>query len=142
MTYRVKNYGITVLTDTTERAPTFSLVPFDQLNEQRAQYSLCYVSLEEAADPATAWTQLLNRQPRSLEWPEVDARTTSDYLYQFDFSIHALERRRSWIPDKTHHEFRIGRSGDGIGLRLGGQTHEVATNGLPELFNICLSSRC
>lgn len=134
VTYRVKDYGITVLTDTTERAPTFSLVPFDQLNEQRAQYSLCYVSLEDATDPATAWTQLLNRRPRSLEWSEVDPRTTSDYLYQFDFSIHALERRRSRIPDKTHHEFRIGKSRAGIGLSLSGLAHEVTANGLPELF--------
>jgi N-acetylmuramic acid 6-phosphate etherase len=134
VTYRVRDYGITVLTDTTERAPTFSLVPFDQLNEQRSQYSLCYVSLEDAADPASAWTGLLNRRPRPLEWPEVDPRTTSDYLYRFDFSTHALERRRCWIPDKTHYEFRIGESGTGIGFRLGGSAHDVEAERLPELF--------
>lgn len=134
VTYRVRDYGITVLTDTTERAPTFSLVPFDQLNERRTHYSLCYVSLEDATDPATAWTRLLNRQPRSLEWSDVDPRTTSDYLHQFDFSIHALERRRSWIHDKTHHDFRIGRSPAGIEFRLNGSIHEVPTGSLTELF--------
>jgi N-acetylmuramic acid 6-phosphate etherase len=134
VTYRVKDYGITVLTDTTERAPTFSLVPFDQLNERRSHYSLCYVSLEDAGDPASAWTQLLNRQPKSLEWSGIDPRTTSDYLYQFDFSIHAMERRRSWIPDKTHHEFRIGKSRSGIEFRFGGLVHDVGTGDLPELF--------
>jgi N-acetylmuramic acid 6-phosphate etherase len=134
VTYRVKDYAITVLTDTTERAPTFSLVPFDQLREQRPRYSLCYVALEEAADATEAWVRLLNRRPRPLGWPEVDPRTTADYLYQFDFSVNALERRRAWIPDKTHHDFRIHRSRDGIGFQLNGLAHQVSVNGLPELF--------
>jgi len=134
VTYRVRDYGITVLTDTTERAPTFSLVPFDQLTEHRSRYSLCYVSLEQATDPADAWVRLLGRPPRPLNWPEIDARTTADYLARFDFSVHALERRRFRIPDKIHHEFRIANSRDGIELRLNGLTHEVKVNGLPELF--------
>ncbi len=132
--YRVRDYGITVLTDTTERAPTFSLVPFDQLKERRSRYSLCYVSLEEAEGPAEAWTQLLNRTPRPLNWPEVDARTTSEFLHDFDFSVHALERRRRWIPDKTDHAFRIRRSRDGIEFRLENLAHDVPVNDLPGLL--------
>jgi N-acetylmuramic acid 6-phosphate etherase len=134
VTYRVRDYGITVLTDTTERAPTFSLVPFDQLTETRPRHSLCYVSLEQATDATDAWARLLNRRPRSLNWPEVDRRTTADYLGRFDFSVHALQRRRFRIPDKIHHEFRIAESRGGIGLRLNGASHEVRANGLPELF--------
>jgi len=134
VTYRVRDYGITVLTDTTERAPTFSLVPFDQLTESRPRHSLCYVSLEQATDAADAWVRLLNRRPRSLSWLEVDRRTTADYLGRFDFSVHALQRRRFRIPDRIHHEFRIEDSRDGIGLRLNGTSHEVRANGLPELF--------
>ena len=135
VTYRVRDYGITVLTDTTERAPTFSLVPFDQLKEKRSQYSLCYVSLEEAESSVDAWFQLLNRMPRPLNWPEVDPRTTSDYLYGFDFSVNALERRQHRIPDKTHHEFRIHRSRDGIEFQLENLDHCVTVNNLPELFH-------
>jgi N-acetylmuramic acid 6-phosphate etherase len=132
--YRVKDYGITVFTDTTERAPTFSLVPFDQLREQRPQYSLCYVSLEEAESSADAWLRLLNRRPRPLDWPEVDPRTTPGYLRGFDFSINALERRRRRIPGRVHREFRIHRSRAGIGFRLDGLSHEMAASDLPDLF--------
>ncbi len=132
--YRVRDFGITVLTDTTERAPTFSLVPFDRLMKERSHYSLCYVSLEEAEGSADAWVQLLNRTPRPLDWPEVDPRTTSEYLYGFDFSINALERMRRRIPDRTHHEFRIHRSDDAIRLQLQQLVHDVPMSGLPDLF--------
>jgi N-acetylmuramic acid 6-phosphate etherase len=133
ITYRVRDYGITVLTDTTERAPTFSLVPFDQLKERRSRYSLCYVSLEAAGDPADAWVHLLHRTPRPLNWPDVDPRTTAEYLHGFDFSVNALERRQRQIPDKTHYEFCIRRSRGGIEFRLENLAHTVAVDGLPDL---------
>jgi N-acetylmuramic acid 6-phosphate etherase len=132
--YRVRDYGITVLTDTTERAPTFSLVPFDQLREPRSHYSLCYVSLEQADSAAEAWIRLLNRTPRALSWPEVDPRTTAEYLQGFDFSVNAHRRRRLRIPDKAHHEFGIRRSRGAIEWRLGKLVHAVPLNGQPELF--------
>jgi len=134
VTYRVRDYGITVFTDTTERAPTFSLIPFDQLEERRPRHSLCYVSLGDAESGADAWKQLLGRSPRPLDWPEVDPRTTSEYLYRFDFSAQASELRRRRIPDKKHHEFTIQRSGDGIAFRLRGLEHHTKLNGAPELF--------
>jgi N-acetylmuramic acid 6-phosphate etherase len=134
VTYRVRDYGITVLTDTTERAPTFSLVPFDQLNGQRTQYSLCYVSLEEAGGPADAWVQLLNRTPRPLNWPDVDPRTTAEYLHGFDFSVRALERRQRQIPGKIHYEFCIQGSRGGIEFRLKNLAHTMSVDGLPDLF--------
>ena len=132
--YQARDYGITVFTDITERAPTFSLVPFDQLKEPRPQYSLCYIALEEAESSADAWVQLLNRKPRPLNWPEVDPRTTSEYLYDFDFSVKALERRQHWIPDKTHHDFCIKKTRDGIAFRLDSVAHNVAVGDLPDLL--------
>jgi N-acetylmuramic acid 6-phosphate etherase len=132
--YRVRDFGITVLTDTTERAPTFSLAPFDQLNGRRVAPSLCYVSLSEADSPADAWDRLLNRAPRPLNWPEVDPRTTPEYLYGFDFSAHVPETRRRRMPDRRHHEFRIHRSSRGIGFELDSLAHDAATNGMPDLF--------
>lgn len=132
--YRTDGYGITVLTDTTERAPTFSLVPFGRLGRTRQAHSLCHVSLTDAADPAAAWERLLGRSPRRLDWPEVDARTTLDYLRGFDFSAKAGDRRRREIPGRRHVEFRIDRSERGITLCLEGEQHEVGTNGASELF--------
>ena len=132
--YQVRDYGITVFTDTTERAPTFSLAPFEQLATRSQQHSLCYVSLAAADTPHAAWLRLLNREPRALNWPEVDPRTTSDYLRGFDFSSEALPRRQRQIPDKTHHEFSIHKTHDGFALRLGELSHNVIADDLPDLF--------
>jgi len=132
--YRVRDYGITVLTDTTERAPTFSLVPFERFEDPLSTHSLCYVALEEADEPAEAWVRLLNRPPRSLNWPEVDPRTTPGHLRGFDFSARAVALRQRLIPGRRHHEFHIWRTSTGIGFRLDGLAHNMAVNGLPDLF--------
>jgi len=132
--YRVRDYGITVFTDTTERAPTFSLTPFDRFEEGRERFSLCYVVLDRCSTPADAWVGLLNRPPKPLEWPEVDPRTSADYLAGFDFSVGALVRRRRRVPDSTHHEFSVRDVGDRIELRLGRLIHQVAIGKMPELF--------
>lgn len=134
VTYRAGDYGITVFTDTTERAPTFSLVPFDQLKVPRSRYSLCYVSLRGAETAEKAWMRLLNRAPRPLNWPEVDARTTADYLLDFDFSVHALERRVRCITGKTHHEFCIRADDEGIRMRLADVCHVVPVGDASSLF--------
>ena len=135
VTYQTSQYGITVLTDTTERAPTFSLVPFDQLNTRTGSHSLCYVSLDSAADASQAWMQLLSRPPRPLNWPEVDPRTTPEYLAEFDFSARAVARRQGQLPGKTHHVFRIGRSSAGIGMEFDGHIHDLSAADTPELFD-------
>ena len=132
--YRVRDYGITVFTDTTERAPTFSLVPFDRFEEGRERYSLCYVVLDRCSTPAEAWVGLLNRPPKPLDWPEVDSRTSAEYLSGFDFSVNALDRRRRRVPASLHHEFLVRDDNDTIELRLGRLGHRVAVGKMPELF--------
>jgi N-acetylmuramic acid 6-phosphate etherase len=76
----------------------------------------------------------LNREPKALDWPEVDPRTTLDYLQGFDFSSRTLELRRERIHDRTQHEFTIRPCGNGIELGLVGRRHELPTGDLPELF--------
>ncbi len=132
--YRVRDYGITVLTDTTERAPTFSLVPFDQLKEPLAQHSLCYVALDDAADATAAWRLLLNRAPRPLDRPDLDLRTTAQYLNDFDFSIGAVARRRSRIPGREQRSFRIHGTDHGIAFRMQDLNHVVPVSDLPPLL--------
>ena len=74
---------------------------------------------------------MLFRKPNT---PEVDPRTTSDYLDGFDFSTHALERRRRRIPLAKHYEFRIERLRDGIRLSLDGLSHDLPAANLPILL--------
>lgn len=134
VTYRASEYGITVLTDTTERAPTFSLVPFRRMDDPPGKESVCYVSLDSAADAAEAWEQLLGRPPRALDWPDVDPRTTPAYMRGFDFSARAVDRRQRRIPGRAHHEFRIGPSSQGISLSLGPLQHDLRVAGMPALL--------
>jgi N-acetylmuramic acid 6-phosphate etherase len=131
--YEAGDYGITVFTDTTERAPTFSLAPFDHSRSPDPPRSLCYVYLDDTRDPAEAWTRLLNRSPRPLDWPEADTRTTVEYLQGFDFSPAALERRSSRTPGSIHHRFSIRPSRAGIELRLGGRVLDLPVAGHPAL---------
>jgi len=126
--YRVRDYGITVFTDTTERSPTFSLVPFGPGTGHPTLRSLCYVLLDDARDPADAWFRLLDREPRSLNWSDVDPRTTGDYLRGFDFSSGAQLGRQPF------HEFHIRRSGGAVSFRLGESVHDLPLDGAPPLF--------
>src|SRR5262245_57423316 len=134
VSYRVREFRITVFTDTTERAPTFSLVPFDQLLERRERHSLCYIALDDATSAEEAWRLLLNRAPRPLEWPDVDPRTSAGYLRAFDFSPRGLERRRALIAEASHLEFTIAGTDRGIALTLGPLEHELPAENLPELL--------
>jgi N-acetylmuramic acid 6-phosphate etherase len=96
--YRTTTAGLTVLTDTTERAPTFSLVGFE--NHHAADLhppSLTYLHLPGTKDAAAAWRALLLREPRTLEWPGLGQLTSRAWLLGYDFSDHVLAHR----PAKT-----------------------------------------
>ena len=123
--YRVRDFGITVFTDTTERAPTFSLVPFARTGDPADGASLCSIVLDDASSAEDAWVRLLGRPPRAVEWPEVDSRSTRSYLRGFDFSPGAAGRE--------DREFRIGKCGESIVLELSGRTHAVAVPGADPL---------
>lgn len=70
--------GLAVLTDTTERAPTFGLAPFENeldFNSPHPPLSLSKTYLELRrpdssliADSRAAWIELLGRTPRGLDW--------------------------------------------------------------------------
>ncbi|PWU16917.1 MAG: hypothetical protein C5B49_09800, partial [Bdellovibrio sp.] len=60
------NYGITLLADTTERTPTFSLRPFESSMESGAIPSWTYLIVPEAFDSKEAWVRVLGREPRAL----------------------------------------------------------------------------
>ena len=47
--------GITVITDTTERSPTFSLFPFENVDENETNLSLCYLYMPGIKTSKDAW---------------------------------------------------------------------------------------
>ncbi|MFZ9035412.1 MAG: hypothetical protein ACO2ZM_04760 [Francisellaceae bacterium] len=87
--------GLTVLTDTTERAPTFSLTPFENVfGDDRP--CLCYLIVEDAQTTEAAWNKILGRLPRTLEWSFCCSNTGLERLYGFDISKATLTRRQRY----------------------------------------------
>ncbi len=67
------NLGIDVLTDTTERSPTFCTPPFRKFDDTTAAESWAFLFLPEMETPF-AWGNILKRQPRCVEWSETEVR--------------------------------------------------------------------
>jgi len=93
--YRTHTTGLTTLTDTTERSPTFSLAAFENVFAPEQPTSLAYLHLPGPTDSAAAWRTLLRREPRTLEWPGLEKLTSNAWLQGYDFSDGVLTRRPS-----------------------------------------------
>ncbi len=67
VTYAATDYLLDVLTDTTERAPTFRLPPYRKCDDDTSARSWAFVKnpLHSTRD---AWRELLRRSPRGLDW--------------------------------------------------------------------------
>jgi N-acetylmuramic acid 6-phosphate etherase len=120
--------GITIITDTTERSPTFSLYPFENVNENDPKISLCYLYMPSAENSETAWDKLLWRKPRTLEWPDISGIASRKRLLGFDFSAKVLERRTTQGKTAVQHIFRIEKVREGIEFRLEKHNHLLKTS--------------
>lgn len=85
--------AISILTDTTERSPTFSLKGFENRLDNDGQHALAYLFIPEAETSGHAWSELLWRSPRPVEWKELDGRINLDKLLGFDISKQGLKAR-------------------------------------------------
>jgi len=71
--YFAGRLGIDVLTDTTERSPTYCTPPFRKFDDTTATESWAFLFLSQFQTPS-AWQQILKRPPRCVEWSEDDVR--------------------------------------------------------------------
>lgn len=144
--YETNEYGITLLTDSTERSPTFSLKPFENRLAPNPTPGWCYLCLPESCgrrnpgapmDPASAstedsraaWEKLLARKPRPLNWeglPEVSLET----LLGFDFSASVREFREKLVAPHRLHTFRVWKAGPRMTFALGGRELSFDVGGL------------
>ena len=85
--------AISILTDTTERSPTFSLRGFENRLEPGKNHSLSYLFIQDAEDAGHAWSELLWRKPRPVEWSELDGKIGLLKLLGFDISKQGLKSR-------------------------------------------------
>jgi N-acetylmuramic acid 6-phosphate etherase len=92
--YQTESFPIAVLTDTTERSPTFSLTPFEKKGDfHPSHYSLCYLGIPSAHEALESWQAILNRAPIGLEWKELKGRLGYGSILDFDFSDRFLNAR-------------------------------------------------
>jgi N-acetylmuramic acid 6-phosphate etherase len=115
--YFADTLAIDVLTDTTERSPTFCTPAFRKWDDEEASESWAFL-FTPAPTTEEAWTRLLRRPPQTIEWTEDDLRALLD--------DEAAERQGAILHEIRRREllrFRIGldgladrpvRRGDGV----------------------------
>jgi N-acetylmuramic acid 6-phosphate etherase len=127
--YFADSLAVDVLTDTTERSPTFCTPSFRKWDDEEASESWAFL-FTPAPTSEEAWTRLLRREPQTIEWTQADLRVLLDE--------EAAEKQGGIVGEIGRRElmrFRIGldglayrpaRAGDGV-------TAVVAERDLPLL---------
>ena len=72
--YYADQFAGDVLTDTTERSPTYCTPPFRKFDDATASESWSFLFLPEEQTEA-AWENILQRRPRCVEWSNAEAST-------------------------------------------------------------------
>ena len=98
--------GMSVLTDTTERAPTFGLNGLENLCESSSP-ALASLSIDQGQKPLETYNLILCRNAHPLEWPEFNNRAGLKRLKGFDLSAKNIERRQNLA--KCHEIVEITR---------------------------------
>lgn len=126
-----RDLGISILTDTTERSPTFSLHPFENQNDEIKNPSLSYLLFNKAHTKEEAWRELLQRDPRTFHWIEVTKETSHDRLMGFDFSSQLINHRKKYL-DIAHHHFKIllNKENNSLDFILDELVHQIPLHSL------------
>jgi len=103
VTYLTDRFLLDVLTDTTERAPTFRLPPFRKCDDNVSVPSWAFVK-NPLYDTADAWFQVLRREPRGLTW--------NSETYRQLGATPALQANPPKLDNSEIMKFQIGREHD------------------------------
>src|SRR5262249_51220376 len=71
--YFADRFGIDVLTDTTERSPTYCTPPFRKFDDSTATESWAFLYVPQVTTPE-AWERIIKRKPTCVEWSEAESR--------------------------------------------------------------------
>lgn len=86
--------AISILTDTTERSPTFSLNGFENFLHSEQPASLSYLFVKDTNLSEQGWQALLCRPPRALSWKDLNRKIDLEEVYGFDISMKGLQKRK------------------------------------------------
>lgn len=109
------NYSICILTDTTERGPTFSMSPFEHISDPSDKPSHNYMAVETAKDAADAFIKILGHAPRTLDWPELGGKADEARLNGFILTPAHLSKRAIQSVSAT-----VNVGDNGFALEIGG----------------------
>lgn len=104
--YFAHHLAIDILTDTTERSPTFSLPSFKKFDDHQAAESTSFLFLPRP-DAASAWKELLKRDLQAVEW---DLETLGSLLDKND-DPHRQHRIVEKISRNEILRYQIGTNG-------------------------------
>ena len=111
--YYAGRLGIDMLTDTTERSPTYCTPPFRKFDDTLATESWAFLFVPEA-ETHKAWEHIIKRQPKCVEWGEDLVRS----LVEEDKAARTCEIVRK-ISRAELMRFKVGM--DGLATRPLGQ---------------------
>ncbi|MFO7691478.1 MAG: hypothetical protein R6V57_00180 [Vicinamibacterales bacterium] len=103
--YYADRFGIDILTDTTERSPTYCTPPFRKFDDDAASESWAFLFVPDETTPA-AWERLIRRRPACVEWSEAETRA----LVTADKLDRTLETVRK-ISCRELMRFKVGMDG-------------------------------
>jgi N-acetylmuramic acid 6-phosphate etherase len=103
VTYFADEFLLDVLTDTTERSPTFMLPPFRKQDDNLSPRSWAFVK-DPFRSTKDAWWELLQREPRGLDWGRD--------VYEKMNAPENLKARPPRLDNTEIHKFMIGNEPD------------------------------
>ena len=115
-----EKYAICILTDTTERGPTFSMTPFEHKDEPGDKPSLNYMIVDGASSASDAFIKILGHAPRTLNWPELDGRADDKRLAGFELTQARLKNRK--INSK---QAILSEGNNGLSLEINGDIADL-----------------
>ena len=107
LTYHTSSNALGILTDLTERSPTFSLRAVENKLDTSVRPATVNLTIDSAANSNEAWEQIIGRAPIALDWSDLDGKYNEDVVLGFDFSRLGLRFRQSLINQQTHHQVYI-----------------------------------
>jgi len=130
VTYMTDWALLDVLTDTTERSPTFMLPPFRRNDDCLSPRSWAFVK-DPLRRTREAWREMLQREPRGLDWE-------MDVYEQLDAPA-ALKMNPPSLDNPEIYKFQIGNEPDAsrtdapdsalVTIDVGGQVRNLAGSG-------------
>ena len=107
LTYHLTENPMPILTDLTERSPTFNLLALENEFENSIKAATMNFCVDSANHSDQAWEFILGRRPRALNWPELNENFNSKVLLGFDFSKSKTRIRNKLIANKTQQRIQI-----------------------------------